>query len=88
MISLHQLTVLSLVNCRSIFYKCPSFHPHIPRPPEGVVLPRKVCIHLLLSYLPPNSTGHCGLFGKVFDNSTAFKLLRTVFKYFAKQKFV
>lgn len=33
----------------SIFYKCPSFHPHIPRPLEGVVLPGKTVIkpHLL-----------------------------------------
>ncbi|XP_075096035.1 5'-3' exoribonuclease 4 isoform X4 [Nicotiana tabacum] len=26
----------------SVFYKVPSFHPHIPRPPKGVTMPRKV----------------------------------------------
>lgn len=64
------LSLLSLVYCRSLFYKCPSFYPHIPRPLEGVVQPQKVCIRLFLSYLPPNSTAHNGLFGKVFDNRT------------------
>ncbi|KAF8379132.1 hypothetical protein HHK36_028561 [Tetracentron sinense] len=34
----------------SIFYKYPPFHPHIPRPPEGVIVPRKsVCKRDVLS---------------------------------------
>ena len=33
---------LCLCLSRSVFYKCPPFHAHIPRPPEGVHYPKKV----------------------------------------------
>lgn len=33
---------LSVLRVRFVFYKFPHFHPHIPRPPEGVRMPQKV----------------------------------------------
>ncbi|KAI3457892.1 hypothetical protein Pfo_014555 [Paulownia fortunei] len=32
---------LSVLHFRFVFYKFPDFHPHIPRPPEGVTMPQK-----------------------------------------------
>ena len=44
-----------IVFCRSVFYKCPSFHSHIPKPPNGVNMPGKVgelnCIFVTLTFI-------------------------------------
>ncbi|KAL3620004.1 hypothetical protein CASFOL_034916 [Castilleja foliolosa] len=40
----------------SVFYKCPRFHPHIPRPPKGVKMPRKSIRKRHL--LPPPTLWH------------------------------
>ncbi|OVA02489.1 putative 5-3 exonuclease [Macleaya cordata] len=53
----------------SVFYKYPSLHPHIPRPPEGVVLPRKLVSKR--DILPAAMLWHekSSIFGRVYSQS-------------------
>ncbi|XP_052204004.1 5'-3' exoribonuclease 3-like isoform X2 [Diospyros lotus] len=51
----------------SVFYKCPSFHPHIPEPPKGVNIPEK-CVSKQ-DVLPPPVLWHeqSAIHGRVFS---------------------
>lgn len=39
-----------LLNFRNITFLNPRRHDHIPKPPDGVVIPKKVCIQTVCSY--------------------------------------
>uniref|UniRef100_A0A5B6YP14 Uncharacterized protein n=1 Tax=Davidia involucrata TaxID=16924 RepID=A0A5B6YP14_DAVIN len=51
----------------SVFYKCPSFHFHIPKPPEGVKIPSKSISKQ--DVLPPPILWHekSNMFGRIFS---------------------
>lgn len=47
--NLQMNSCLVFLNFRNITYLKPRSHKHIPKPPDGVVMPKKVCILILAS---------------------------------------